>query len=77
VVLLKDASIDANLLSLLIHKVMSSYQMSVSFIQHFIVEPIEKSNLSVLEAFPVITLSALSKGLYIYELEKETKHIEV
>jgi hypothetical protein len=51
--------------------------MSVSFIQHFIVEPIEKSNLSVLEAFPVITLSALSKGLYIYELEKETKHIEV
>lgn len=38
--------------------------------------PIEHSRMEVLEQLTVTTLSALSKGLYIYELEGETKQLE-
>ena len=55
---------------------MNSYQLSTSFILKYIVEPLKESKLSMLHEFEVTTISALSKGLYIYELEAETKNIE-
>ena len=56
---------------------MNTYQLSTSFIQKYIVEPLKTSKLSMLCDFEVTTISALSKGLYIYELEAETKNIEL
>ena len=41
-----------------------------------IVGPIEASELRLLSGLGVLGLSGLSKGLYIYELEGETKRVE-
>ena len=56
---------------------MNTYQLSTSFILKYIVEPLKASKLSMIGEFEVTTISALSKGLYIYELEAETKNIEL
>ena len=56
---------------------MNTYQLSADFIKKYIITPLNESNLSLIKNFSVTTLSALSKGLYIYEFESQTKGIEI
>jgi len=53
---------------------MNSYRLSANFVRKYIVKPLEEANLKQLDDMELLTLSALAKGLYIYELEGETKH---
>jgi hypothetical protein len=47
---------------------MLTYKFTTDFIRKFIVEPLEKRHTDILQKLTPRTLSALSKGLYIYEL---------
>ena len=66
--MLSDKKIDVSLLSDLILKVLPTYKFTENFIRQYIVKPIEDSKLAVLDELELTTVSALSKGLYIYEL---------
>ncbi len=61
------------LLEELIYKVLVTYRFSTDFVRNHIVGPIETSEMKLLSGLGVLALSGLSKGLYIYELEGETK----
>lgn len=49
---------------------MLSYKLSMDFIRNYIVKTAEADKYKVLDKLMPRTLSALAKGLYIYELEE-------
>ena len=59
-----------------ITQLLPSYKISLNFIRKYVLPEIRKDKFQFLSEITPSSLSLLSKVLYIYELEKETKDIE-
>lgn len=51
--------------------ILPTYKFSIEFVKKYVIEVI-RQNEGILHELSPVTLSSISKALYIYELEKET-----
>ena len=73
--LLKDTKMSSTKMIWLID-LASSYSLSAEFMREHFLSALREDNYRILRSFPPEVVSRISKILYIYEMEEETKDVE-